>query len=177
MNSQPKLHLFLTRQEIAAAVSRLAEEISRDYHDKNPLLVGILKGGFLFLADLVRQLNFPLEVDFVGASSYGKSCQTSGRVKLERGLRSPIKGREVLVIEDIIDTGITTAFLLDCLRRQKPASLKLCVLLDKPSRRRVPVNIDYLGLTVPDKFLVGYGLDLDEKYRHLPEIYSIGGEG
>ncbi len=170
MNSQPKLHVLLTRQEIAATISRLAAEINRDYHDKHPLLLGILKGSFMFLADLIRQLDFPLEVDFIRLSSYGRGSQTSGKVKIVHRLRTPIKNRDVLVIEDILDTGLTTAFLCDYLQQKKPASLKLCVLTDKPSRRRVPVPIDYLGFTVPDKFLVGYGLDCDEKFRNLPDI-------
>ena len=170
MNSQPELHSLFPRAEIAAAVSRLASEITRDYHDKHPLLIGILKGSFIFLADLVRLLDFPLEVEFVRLSSYGSGRQTSGKVKVVQGLRSSITGRDVLVVEDIVDTGITIAFLLDYLKNEKPASLRLCSLTDKPSRRQVPVAIDYLGFTVPDKFVVGYGLDFDEKFRNLPDI-------
>ncbi len=170
MDSQAKLHRLFPRAEIAAAVSRLAEEITRDFHDKNPLLIGILKGVFVFMADLVRLLDFPLEVDFVRLSSYGSGRQTSGKIKVVQGLSSVVTGRDVLVVEDIVDTGITVAFLLDYLKKQKPASLRLCSLTDKPSRRQVPVTIDYLGFTVPDKFLVGYGLDFDEKFRHLPDI-------
>ena len=170
MNSQPELHSLFPRAEIAAAVSRLASEITRDYHDKHPLLIGILKGSFIFLADLVRLLDFPLEVEFVRLSSYGSGRQTSGKVKVVQGLRSSITGRDVLVVEDIVDTGITIAFLLDYLKKKKPASLRLCSLTDKPSRRQVPVAIDYLGFTVPDKFVVGYGLDFDEKFRNLPDI-------
>jgi len=176
MDSQPKPQILLTRQEIEATVSRLATEITREYHDKHPLLIGVLKGSFMFMADLIRLLDFPLEVEFIGVSSYGKGSQTSGKVKVVQGLRSPIKGRNILVIEDIVDTGLTTAFLLDYLRKKKPASLKLCVLTDKPSRRQIPVTIDYLGFTVPDKFLVGYGLDLDEKFRNLPDICFLEGE-
>ena len=170
MDSQPELHSLFPRAEIEAAVSRLASEITRDYHDKHPLLIGILKGSFMFLADLVRLLDFPLEVEFVRLSSYGSGRQTSGKVKVVQGLRSSITGRDVLVVEDIVDTGITIAFLLDYLKKKKPASLRLCSLTDKPSRRQVPVAIDYLGFTVPDKFVVGYGLDFDEKFRNLPDI-------
>jgi hypoxanthine phosphoribosyltransferase len=173
MDSQPKLRVLFSRQEIEATVSRLATEISQDYHDKYPLLIGILKGSFMFLADLIRRLDFPLEVDFIGLASYGRGEQTSGKVKLVKPLASCIKGREVLVIEDIIDTGLTTAFCLDYLRQKKAASLKVCALTDKPSQRQVPVTIDYLGFTVPNKFLVGYGLDLDQKFRNLPDICFI----
>ena len=170
MDSQAKLHSLFPRAEIEAAVSRLASEINKDYHDKNPLLLGILKGSFMFMADLIRHLDFPLEVEFVRLSSYGRGRASSGKVKMVQGLHSLIKGRHVLVIEDIVDTGLTTASFLNYLRKKKPASLKLCTLTDKPSRRQVPVTIDYLGLTVPNKFLVGYGLDWDERFRNLPDI-------
>jgi hypoxanthine phosphoribosyltransferase len=170
MDSQARLYCLYTRAEIEAAVSRLASEITRDYQDKHPVIIGILKGVFIFMSDLVRNLDFPLEIDFVRLSSYGSGQQTSGRVKVVQGLGCPIRDRDVLVVEDIVDTGITIAFLMDYLKKKKPASLRLCALTEKPSRRRVPVNIDYLGFSVPDKFLVGYGLDFDEKYRNLPDI-------
>lgn len=151
----------------------MAAEITKDYHDKHPVLIGVLKGSFMFMADLIRLLDFPLEVDFIRLSSYGRSSQTSGKVGVMQGFRSLIKGRDVLVIEDIVDTGLTTSFLMDYLRQKSPASLRLCSLTDKPSRRQVPVQIDYLGFTVPDKFLVGYGLDWDEKFRNLPDICYV----
>ena len=173
MDSQAKLHILFSRAEIEATVSRLAAEITRDYHDKRPLLLGILKGSFMFMADLIRLLDFPVEVEFIRLSSYGKGRQTSGKVRVVQGLRSPVRGRDVLVIEDIVDTGITIAFLLDYLRGKTPASLRLCSLTDKPSRREVPVNVDYLGFTVPNKFIVGYGLDWDEKFRNLPDICFV----
>jgi hypoxanthine phosphoribosyltransferase len=125
------------------------------------------------MADLIRHLDLPLEIDFVKLSSYGAAKETSGKVRVVQGLKSPVKGRNVLVIEDIVDTGITISFLLNYLRKKKPASLKLCALTDKPSRRQVPVSIDYLGFTVPDKFIVGYGLDFNEKFRYLPDICFI----
>jgi hypoxanthine phosphoribosyltransferase len=156
--------------EIASIVKRLAAEISRDYRDKNPLLIGILKGSFVFMADLIRCLDFPMEVDFIRLSSYGSGTQTSGNVRVVQGLRSKLRSRHVLVVEDIIDTGITVALLIEYLKKKKPASLKLCALLDKSSRRRVPMTIDYLGTAVPDKFVVGYGLDFSEQYRNLPDI-------
>jgi hypoxanthine phosphoribosyltransferase len=170
---EPELTRLFTKDEIATTVSRLAAEISRDYRDKHPLLIAVLKGSFVFLADLIRQLDFPLEIEFVRLSSYGKGTESSGKVRMAPGAAPQIKGRYVLVIEDIIDTGLTAAFLLDHLRRKKPASLKLCSLTDKEARRRVMVNIDYKGLTVPDKFIVGYGIDCDERYRHLPDIYYV----
>jgi len=170
---QPQLKILISRDEIAKAVERLASEIERDYRGKQLLLIGVLKGAFVFMADLIRQLNLPVELEFVRLSSYGAARESSGRVRVIQGLKTPIKGRDVLVIEDIVDTGITISFLLDYLRKKKPASLRLCVLTDKPSRHRVPVSIDYLGFTVPDKFVVGCGLDFDEKFRYLPGICVI----
>jgi hypoxanthine phosphoribosyltransferase len=170
MSSQAKLQVLVSRAELKSTVDKLAADITRDYHDKNPILLGILKGVFVFMSDLVRRLDFPLEIEFVRLSSYGSGRETSGKVKMVQGPELNIEGRHVLVVEDIIDTGVTLAFLLDYLKKEKPASLKLCALLDKPARRRTPLKIDYLGLTVPDKFLVGYGLDCDEKYRNLPDI-------
>ncbi|MBI4304558.1 MAG: hypoxanthine phosphoribosyltransferase [Chloroflexi bacterium] len=173
MNSEAKLQMLISRQQIAATVGRLAAEISQDYRDKHPVLVGILKGSFVFMADLSRALDFPVEIEFVRISSYGRRKESSGKIKLVQALQCPVKGRDVVVVEDIIDTGLTVAFLLDYLRKKKPASLKLCALTDKPSRRLTSLTIDYLGFTVPDKFLVGYGLDWDEKYRNLPDIHVV----
>ena len=170
MSSQSEPRVLFSREEIEVTVKKLAAEIRKDYLSKYPVLIGILKGSFMFMADLIRLLDFPLEVEFIGLSSYGGGVKSSGRVKVVQGLRSSVKGRHVLVIEDIVDTGLTTGFLLDYLRKKKPALIKLCALTDKPSRRQTPVTIDYLGFTVPNKFLVGYGLDLDEKFRNLPDI-------
>jgi len=173
MSSQPEPRILFHREEIEATVERLAAEIKKDYQGKQPLLIGILKGSFMFMADLIRFVDAPLEVEFIRLSSYGRGRSTPGKIKVVQGLRSPIKGRDVLVIEDIVDTGLTVSFLLDYLWKKKPASLKLCALTDKPSRRQAPVIIDYLGFTVPDKFLVGYGLDWDEKFRYLPDICFV----
>ena len=170
MVSPGQLKILVSRKEIAEAVNRLACEIERDYQGKQPLVIGVLKGSFVFMADLIRQLNLPLELDFIRLASYGAGKESSGKVKVVQWPQIPIGSRDVLVIEDIVDTGITSSFLLDYLGKKKPASLKLCALTDKPSRRRVTVRIDYVGLTVPDKFIVGYGLDCDEKYRNLPDI-------
>ena len=177
MAVEPRTEVLLSREEIAATVDRLAVEVRRDYAGKNPLLLGILKGSFMFMADLVRRLDFPLEIDFVRLSSYGQEMETTGNIRVVQGLRSPVRGRDVLVIEDIVDTGLTTTYFLDYLRKKKPASLRLCSLVAKPTRHRVPVVIDYPGFTVPDRFLVGYGLDWDEKYRNLPDICMLVSEG
>ncbi|MGB8706976.1 MAG: hypoxanthine phosphoribosyltransferase [Dehalococcoidia bacterium] len=171
MSRQPKP--LITQEKINQAVAKLAARIRRDYRAKQPLLLGILKGSFVFMADLVRELGLPVEVDFIKLSSYGAGTKTSGKVKVVQGLKTPIKGRDVLIVEDIVDTGLTVSFLMDNLRKKKPASLKLCVLVDKPSQHKVPVTIDYLGFTVPDKFVVGYGIDWNEKFRHLRDICFI----
>ena len=171
MPSQPKV--LFSEDEIKQALARLATEIRQDYQGKQPLLIGVLEGSFVFMADLIRQLELPVEVDFVKLSSYGAGKETSGKVKVVQGLKTPIKERDVLVVEDIVDTGLTLSFLLDYLRKKKPASLRLCALTDKPSRRQVPVTINYLGFTVPDKFIVGYGIDWNEKFRYLPDICFI----
>ena len=176
MSAQPKLHILFNREEIEATVSNLATKINNDYHSKHPILIGVLKGAFVFMADLIRHLDFSPEVEFIRVSSYGRGRESSGRIKVVHGLRSPIKDRDVLVIEDIVDTGRTQAFLLDYLRKKEPASVRLCALTDKPARRQVPVTIDYLGLTVPNKFIVGYGIDWDEKFRYLPDICFVGVE-
>jgi len=169
-----QLQPLFTPDEIEDAVKRLAQEIKRDYQGKTPLLLGVLKGSFMFMADLIRDLDMPLEVEFVALSSYGRGRkESSGKVKVVRGIRTPIKGRDVLVIEDIVDTGITLSFLLKYLQLRKPASLKVCALFDKAPRRQVPVPIDYLGFSIPDAFVVGYGLDYDEKFRHLPGLYYL----
>ena len=170
MGFRDKLSILLSRQQIADTVSRLAGEIGTDYHDKHPVLVGCLKGSFIFLADLVRCLDFPLEVEFINLSSYGSRRKTSGKVNVVQGLRTSLGDRHVLVVEDIVDTGLTTAFIMEYMAKQRPASLRLCSLMDKPSARQAPVTIDYSGFTVPNKFLVGYGLDDNQQFRHLPDI-------
>jgi len=173
LTAPKQLKVLLTKEEIRGGVTRLAQEINRDYRGKHPLLLGILKGSFVFMADLIRLLEIPVEIDFVALSSYGSAKVTSGEIKVVQGLRSKVRGRDVLVIEDIVDTGITVGYFIDYLKRKKPSSLKLCALFDKPSRRKVHVPIDYLGFTIPDRFVVGYGLDYDEGFRHLPDLRFI----
>ena len=170
---QQQLKILISCDEIAKAVSRLAREIERDYQDRQPLLIGVLKGSFMFMADLIRQLDLPLDLDFVRLSSYDAARESSGKVEVVHETKTPVKDRDVLVVEDIVDTGITISFLLDYLKSKQPASLKVCTLTDKPSRRRVQVPIDYRGFTVPNKFIVGYGLDCDQKFRNLPDIYTL----
>jgi hypoxanthine phosphoribosyltransferase len=177
MNSQFKPRILISSAEIEACITRLAADIMRDYTGRNLLLISILKGAFVFTADLIRRLDLPLEVHFVLLSSYGGRMESAGKIRLVQPLQCPIRGRHVLVIEDIVDTGFTLSFLMEYLAREQPASLKLCALADKPFRRVVPVTIDYLGFTVPDKFIVGYGIDWDEKFRNLPDICAMEDEG
>ena len=164
------LEVLVSKKKIAAAVKRLAAVIRQDYLHKNPILIGILKGSFIFMADLARCLDIPLEVDFVRLSSYGRDMKSSGDIKMVHGLTSNIQGRHIIIVEDVVDTGLTTSFLIDYLKKNNPASLKLCALAEKPSRRKIDIKIYYLGFTLPDKFIVGYGPDCDEKYRNLPDI-------
>ncbi len=173
MSFNPEPRVLIDRQQIAATVTQMATEIGQDYRDKRPVLIGVLKGSFVFMADLIRNLEFPLEVDFVTLSSYGHGKKSSGRVEILQGLRCDISHRDVLIVEDIVDTGLTTSFLLDYLNKYQPASIKVCALTSKPSRRQIPVTIHYLGFTVPDKFLIGYGLDYNEQFRHLRDICFI----
>ncbi len=170
MQPDPKCIPLISRDEISAAVARLAGELNRDYRGREPLLIGVLRGSFVFMADLVRLLDFPVEVDFVRVASYGHGKESSGDLHLLLDVGAPVSGRHLLIVEDIVDTGLTAAWLVEHLKERAPLSVKLCALVDKPSRRHVPVTINYLGLTVPDKFLVGYGLDWDQKFRHLPDI-------
>jgi len=182
-----KLSVLLSREQVQGRVADLAREISRDYQGKHPLLVGVLKGCFVFLADLVRQLTIPVTIDFVRLGSYGAGTQTSGQVELLLDLTTPPQGRHLLVVEDIVDTGLSLASLLERLQQRGPASLKVCALLDKPARRQREVPLDYLGFTIPNEFVVGYGLDFAERYRHLADICILprqaapssqeGGEG
>ncbi len=176
MEKVRNLTAFITRDQISRKVDELAALIREDYRGKNPLLVGALKGSFIFMSDLVRALDIPLEVDFVSVSSYGAGKESSGRIELRQDLKTPAENRDILLVEDIIDTGFTSSFLLEKLRLRNPTSLRICSLLDKPSRRKTSVEIDYKGFTVPDKFIVGYGLDFDERYRYLPDICCLENE-
>ena len=162
--------VLVSQDAIAAKVKELGARITEDYRGKNVVLVSILKGALPFLADLMREVDLPLALDFLEVSSYGASTESSGVVRILKDLANPIEARDVLVVEDILDTGNTLAFVIDHLRSQHPASVRICTLLDKPARRMVPIEIDYRGFEIADKFVVGYGLDHAERYRNLPFI-------
>ncbi|HEY8346165.1 MAG TPA: hypoxanthine phosphoribosyltransferase [Symbiobacteriaceae bacterium] len=165
---------LISAEQIQRRVRELGEEISRDYQGKEILIVGILKGAFVFCADLMRTLSVPARVDFMAVSSYGQSTESSGVIRILKDLDASVTGKHVLLVEDIVDTGLTLRYLREYLQRQEPASLKVCVLLDKPSRRKTPVTVEYVGFTIPDEFIVGYGIDYAEQYRYLPYIGIIG---
>lgn len=170
MMEQDMQEILFTPEALARRVKELADQITQDYAGKSPLIVGTLRGSFVFMADLVRQINLPLTVDFLSASSYGSRTESSGQVKLKLDLADDISGRDVLIIEDIVDSGNTLSKLLPELQKRGPASLKVCALLDKPERRVLPFQANYVGFTIPDAFVVGYGLDFDQHYRQLPYI-------
>lgn len=162
--------ILLKPEELQGKIAELGAAISRDYAGKDLLLVGVLKGAVVFLSDLLRGISIPVALDFMAVSSYGAATKSSGVVRIQKDLEESIEGRHVLVVEDIVDTGLTLHYMLDNLASRHPASLKVCALLDKPNRRQVEVSVDYIGFHIPDKFVVGYGLDYAEKYRNLPYI-------
>jgi hypoxanthine phosphoribosyltransferase len=168
-----RLNLLLNRDQIESIVRSLAEQISKDYLGKELIIVCILKGAFMFLADLIRYLQIPVKIDFVRLASYGTGMKSTGFVEITKDIETPIEGKDVLIIEDIIDSGRTLQFLKERLSLSNPRSIKICALLDKKSRREVSIEADYLGQEVEDVFVVGYGIDYSESYRNLPEIYYI----
>ncbi|MDI3289777.1 hypoxanthine phosphoribosyltransferase [Polyangium sp. 15x6] len=161
---------MIDSDRIAQRVRELGAEITRDYAGRNLVLVCVLKGSFVFTSDLARHIDLPMRVEFLGVRSYGEGTKSSGVVQITHDLTQPVEGDHVLIVEDIVDTGLTIAHLLDLLRTRKPASVKVCALLHKPARTRIQVPVDYLGFTIEDKFVVGYGLDWAERYRNLPFI-------
>jgi hypoxanthine phosphoribosyltransferase len=165
-----QLEVLHSREAVQKRIAEIAAQIQSDHQAKELVLVGVLKGAFMFVADLARHIDLPLSIDFVGLSSYGEATESSGVVKITSDLTRPIEGKHVVIVEDIIDTGLTMRYLLDNLATRRPASVKICTLLQKPSRSRTRISIDYLGFTVPDLFVVGYGLDAGERYRNLPFI-------
>ena len=162
--------VMLSEEEVDKRIRELGEQISRDYAGKQVHLVCVLKGGAFFMVELAKRISVPVSLDFMSVSSYGSATKSSGVVKIVKDLDEPLKDKDVLVVEDIIDSGRTLSYLLEMLKDRKPASLKLCTLLDKPSRRVIDVNVDYTGFQIPDEFVVGYGLDYDQRYRNLPFI-------
>ena len=168
------MKVLLSRDAIRDWVREMGREISRDYAGKEPHLVGVLKGACTFMTDLARAIEIPITMDFIAVSSYGAATKSSGEVKLVKDLDQGLEGRDLIVIEDIVDTGLTLNYLLNVLRARGPRSLKVASLLSKPSRRLVEVQADYVGFTIEDHFVVGYGLDYNEKYRNLPEIVVYG---
>ena len=162
--------ILLTGDEIAARVADIGAQLAADYAGRTPVLVSVLKGSIVFLADLIRAMDVPLNVDLMEVSSYGSATESSGQVRILKDLSSSIEGRDVVVVEDIIDTGLTLNYLLRYLAERHPASVRVCCLLDKPARRLAEIEIDYRGFTIPDRFVIGYGLDYDERYRNLPYV-------
>lgn len=165
---------LLSTEQIETRVRELAEQINRDLDGQPVVVIGILRGAFVFCADLMRKLKGPTEVDFMAVSSYGNATESSGVIKIVKDLDTPVEGRHVLLVEDIVDSGLTLRYLREYLLHQNPASLRIAVLLDKPTRRKTEVAVDYVGFTIPDEFIVGYGIDYAEQYRHLPYIGIIG---
>lgn len=162
--------ILYTKEEVAARIQAMGEQLTRDYQGELPLVVGVLRGSFIFMADLCRAIHLPCTLDFMAVSSYGKSASSSGQIQILKDLSEDITGRHVIVVEDILDSGNTLSYLLKILEHRHPASIRLCTLLDKPDRRTKPVELHYAGFTIPDAFVVGYGLDYAEKYRNLPYI-------
>jgi hypoxanthine phosphoribosyltransferase len=162
--------VLVDEESLRARVAELGEEISTDYVGRDPLLVGVLKGAVFFMADLMRQLTVPCEVDFMAISSYGAASDSSGVVRILKDLDTPIENRHVLVVEDIIDSGLTLSYLMRNLKARRPTTLEVCALLTKPARREIDVPVRYVGFEIPNRFVVGYGLDFAEKYRNLPYV-------
>jgi hypoxanthine phosphoribosyltransferase len=172
-NTSERLVLLYSKDQIAQRVRDLAARISADYAGSDLVLIGILRGAFVFLADLMRQLTIPAKVDFIGAASYGSGTESSGQVATTKELQLPVSGRDLLLVEDILDTGVTLQKIKTNLKELGPRSIKICTLIDKRERRQVDVPVDYVGFEVDQGFIVGYGIDYAERYRHLPDIYRI----
>ena len=174
------LKVLLTQEELREKVKELGRQITQDYQGKKLMIVTVLKGAVVFLADLMREIDVPAEIDFMVVSSYGAGTKSSGVVKIVKDLDVPLKDKDLLIVEDILDSGMTLSYLKELLEGREPRSIRIATLLDKPARRKVDLKADYIGYSVPDEFVVGYGLDYDEKYRNLPyigilkpEVYSV----
>ena len=162
--------VLYTEEELKRRVGELAAQITRDYEGKELVLASVLRGSYIFMADLTRAIDLPVTVDFMVVSSYGAGTTSSGQVEIKKDLSDSIEGKHLIIVEDILDSGNTLYYLMDVLRVRKPASIRICTLMDKPERRAKPITADYCGFTIPDAFVVGYGLDYDEKYRNLPYV-------
>lgn len=165
-----RVKVLLTEEEVDARIQAIGDQISRDYEGRQVHLVCVLKGGSFFMCELAKRIRVPVSLDFMSVSSYGSETKSSGVVKIVKDLDETLAGKDVIVVEDIVDSGRTLSYLMEMLKDRKPASLRLCTLLDKPQRRVVDVHVDYTGFEIPDEFVVGYGLDYDQKYRNLPYI-------
>ena len=163
-------HILYTEEELHHRIQDLGAQITADYAGKQPMLISVLRGSYIFMADLTRAIHLPLTVDFMAVSSYGAGTVSSGQVEIKKDLSDSIEGRDLIIVEDILDSGNTLYYLMDVLRARRPASIRICTLMDKPDRRTKPITADYVGFTIPDAFIVGYGLDYDEKYRNLPYV-------
>ena len=171
-----QLRVIIRKGELKKRIKKLASDISNDYRDKNPVLVGILKGSFIFMADLTRELQIPHEIDFISVASYGSGKHASGVVRWLKDLSINIEGKHVIIVEDIIDSGLTLNYIRNNLLTRKPKSLKIVTLLNKKRKRKIKIPLKYVGFSIPDEFVVGYGLDYDEKYRNLPYIAQLRNE-
>ncbi len=165
-----KIKVMISEEEVNKRIREIGEEITKKYEGKEVLLICVLRGGSFFMCELAKRINLDVKIDFMSVSSYGGGTKSSGVVKIVKDLDEPIEGKDVIIVEDIIDSGRTLSYLLSMMKDRKPNSLRLCTLLDKPSRRVVEVNVDYTAFEIPDEFVVGYGLDYDQKYRNLPYI-------
>ena len=163
-------HILYTEEELRSRVKDLGAQITADYAGKQPMLISILRGSYIFMADLTRAIHLPVTVDFMAVSSYGAGTVSSGQVEIKKDLSDTIEGRDLIIVEDILDSGNTLYYLMDVLRARRPASIRICALMDKPERRTKPISADYVGFTIPDAFIVGYGLDYAERYRNLPYV-------
>jgi hypoxanthine phosphoribosyltransferase len=166
--------ILISRDEIAGMCQRLGEKISADYADREVILIGVLKGAYVFMADLARHLTIPCRIDFMSVSSYGSGTRTSGVVRITKDLDSDITGKHIIIVEDIVDSGLTLRHLRQLLGTRNPASIAICTAFDKPERRKVEVQVEYVGMQIPDEFIVGYGLDFDGKFRNLPDVSILG---
>jgi len=165
--------ILVTKEQIQQKVKELGKRISEDYEGKDLVLVGVLKGGFVFMADLIREITIPVDLDFIAVSSYGASTKSSGVVRIIKDIDVNVTGKHVLIVEDLVDTGLTLRYIKDLFLARDPLSVKICTAFDKPSRRKIEIEVDYKGIEVPDKFIVGYGLDFAGKYRNLPDVRTL----